>query len=79
MIPGVVRTKKVEQMLLSQAIDIDVRVRRLAAFRRPQDSKVQGVKRMQLMFERILNADFQPIPFVSYTTQPCCMCCLNER
>jgi hypothetical protein len=34
-------------------------------FRRPQDSKVQGVKRMQLMFERILNADFQPIPYVS--------------
>ena len=34
-------------------------------FRRPQDSKVQGVKRMQLMFERILNADFQAIPYVS--------------
>ncbi len=52
----------------SQHRDIDASCASVAAFRRPQDSKVQGVKRMQLMFERILNADFQPIPFVSYTT-----------
>ena len=33
-------------------------------FRRPSDSSVTGVRRMQLMFERIIAADCAPIPHV---------------
>lgn len=35
-------------------------------FRRPKDAAVHGVKRMQLMFERILNEEFLPISYVSW-------------
>lgn len=42
-----------------------------AAFRRPEDAAVHGVKRMQLMFERILNEEFVPISYVRpYITLP---------
>jgi hypothetical protein len=33
-------------------------------FRRPGDNAVTGVRRMQLMFERIIAADYAPITHV---------------
>lgn len=39
-----------------------------AAFRRLDDSLVHGVKRMHLMFDRILSADYVPIEYVRLPT-----------
>lgn len=36
-------------------------------FRRPGDSSVTGVRRMQLMFERIIAADYAPISHVRHS------------